>query len=59
MDEVYRPDMIGLLGSQTDNRSIVMVEPLAALVPVRQLQAFLTPYPRNLLVIDRPALGSW
>ena len=57
MDEVYRPDMIGVLGSQTDNRSIVMIEPLAALLPVRQLQAFLTPDPRNFLVIDRSALS--
>lgn len=35
----------------------MMVEPLAALVPVRQLQAFLTPDARDFLVIDRPALG--
>jgi len=27
-------------------------------VPVRQLQAFLTPYPLDLLVIDGPAFGS-
>ena len=35
----------------------MVIEALALLVPLRQLQAFLTPYPRNFLVIDRPALG--
>jgi hypothetical protein len=35
----------------------VVIKPLAAFVPLRQLQAFLTPDPLDLLVIDGPALG--
>jgi len=36
----------------------VVIKPLAAFVPMRQLQAFLAPDPLDLLVIDGPAFGS-
>ena len=36
----------------------MVIKPLAALVPMRQLQAFLTPDPLDLLVIDAPTFGS-
>jgi hypothetical protein len=35
----------------------VVIKPLAAFVPLRQLQAFLTPDPLDLLVIDGLAFG--
>ena len=35
-----------------------MVEPLALLVPVRQLKSFFAPEALNLLVIDRPAFQA-
>jgi hypothetical protein len=36
----------------------VVIEPPPALVPMRQLQAFLAPDPLDLLVIDGKAFGS-
>jgi hypothetical protein len=36
----------------------MVIKPLAAFVPVRQLQAFLAPDPLDPLVIDGPAFGS-
>jgi len=44
--------------ASTINRCIVVIKPLAAFVPMRQLQAFLTPDSLDLLVIDGPAFGS-
>jgi hypothetical protein len=50
--------MVRVLRPQADNRSIVVIKPLAAFVPMRQLQAFLAPDSLDLLVIDGPAFGS-
>lgn len=58
VDEVDRPDMVRVLRPQADNRCIVVIKPLAAFVPMRQLQAFLAPDSLDLLVIDGPAFGS-
>jgi len=49
--------MVRVLRPQADNRCIVAIKPLAAFMPVRQLQAFLAPNPFDLLVIDDPAFG--
>ena len=35
-----------------------MIEPLALLVPVRELKSFLAPEARNLFVIDPPAFRA-
>ena len=43
---------------QADDRRIVVIEPSPALVPMRQLQAFFTPDPLDLLVIDGPAFDA-
>jgi hypothetical protein len=45
VDEVDRPDVVGIQRPQANDRCVVMIEPLAAFVPLRQLQAFLAPDP--------------
>ena len=48
--------MVGVLGPQADDRCSVVIKPLAAFVPLRELEAFFAPDPLDLLVIDGPAL---
>lgn len=54
-----KPDIVlGLATGRTMGRVYagLVVEPFARLVPLRELQPFLTPEPLDLLVIDPPAL---
>jgi len=43
---------------QPDDGTILVVEPLAPLVPMRQLQAFFLPEAFNLLVVHTPAFDT-
>ena len=56
MYEVHAPDMIALLRAEPDDSAVFVVEAFALLVALRALQAFFSPEPLNLLVIDHPAL---
>ncbi len=58
MDEVDGPDMVRMRGPKPDDRAVLVVEPLAPLVPLWKLQSFLAPEPLDLLVIDPPALDA-
>jgi len=40
MHEVHGPDVVGISRPQADDRGIVMLEPPALLVPLRQLKPF-------------------
>jgi len=51
-------DVVGISRPQADNRGIVMVEPPALLVPLRELKTFLAPDPLDLLVVHAPAFGA-
>ncbi len=48
--------MVGVVGPEPDHRGVVMVEPPALSVAVRQLQSFFPPQAFDLLVVDAPAL---
>jgi len=43
--------MVGVLRPQPDHRGVVVVEPFAFLVPVRQLQTFFAPQTFDPLVV--------
>ena len=45
MHEVDAPDMVLVLWSEADDRTILVVEPFAFLMALWELQAFLTPEP--------------
>ena len=53
MDKINRPDMVRIIGPQPDDRGIMVVEPLAALMASGQLQTLFPPYPLDLLVVDQ------
>ena len=55
VDEVNRPDVVGVMRSEANDRSIVVVEPFALLVPMRQLQPLFAPQTLYLLVVCAPA----
>lgn len=57
VDIVDRPEVVLVFRSQPDHRCIMMIKPLALLVPLPELQALITPQPLDLLVIDPPALS--
>ena len=56
VDEVYCPDVVRMRGPHSDDRAVLVIKPLAPLVPLWKLQSFLAPEPLDLLVIDPPAL---
>ncbi len=55
MHEVHAPDMVLILRSQPDDGAVFVVEAFAFLMALRQRQAFFSPEPFHLLVIDHPA----
>ena len=55
MHEVHAPDMVLVLRSQPDDGAVFVVEAFAFLMALRQRQAFFSPEPFHLLVIDHPA----
>lgn len=55
MHKVNRPDVVGILGPEADDRGVVVIEPFALLMTLGQLQALFAPEPFNLFVIDVPA----
>mgnify|MGYP003335809057 FL=1 len=57
MDKINRPDMVRIIGPQPDDRGIMVVEPLAALMASGQLQTLFPPYPLDLLVVDQEAFS--
>ena len=57
MDKINRPDMVRIIGPQPDDRAIMVVETLAALMASGQLQTLLPPYPLDLFVVDQKAFG--
>ena len=58
MYEVDAPDMVGMGWPQPDDRSILVIEPPALLVPLRQLKSLFAPDPLNLLVVHPPAFDA-
>ena len=53
--EVDGPDVIGMGRAQPDDRAVLVIEPSALSVPLRQLKALFAPDPLNLLVVHLPA----
>ena len=47
--------MVRVIRPQPDDRGIMVVEPLAALMAGGQLQTLFSPYPLDLLVVDQEA----
>ena len=58
MNEVNRPDMVGILRPEADDRAIFVIKPLPLLVTVWKLQSFFTPDALYFLVIDLPAFNA-
>jgi len=56
--KVDAPDVVRMGRPQPYDRSILVVEPSALLVPLRQLQAFFAPDPLNLLVVHLPTFDA-
>ena len=56
--EVDAPDMVGMGRPQPYDRSILVVEPTALFMTLRQLKAFFAPDPLNLLVVHLPAFDT-
>src|SRR5680860_792978 len=55
LDEVIRPDVIAVLRSQSDARSVIEPQPPAFRLPPWNLQPLTPPDPFDPLVIDQPA----
>ena len=58
MYKVDAPDVVRMGWPQPYDRSILVVEPSALLVPLRQLKAFFAPDPLNLLVVHLPTFDA-
>ena len=58
MNEVDTPDVVGILGTQANDRAVLVVKPFPLLMTLRQLQTFFAPQSLDLLVIDRPAFDT-
>lgn len=58
MDKINTPNVIGMFGSQTDDRTIFVIQPPAFLVALWKLEAFFAPYPLYLFVIDLPSFDT-
>ncbi len=58
MYKVDAPDVVRMGRPQPYDRSILVVEPSALLVPLRQLKAFFAPDPLNLLVVHLPTFDA-
>lgn len=55
VDEVDAPDVVRVQRSQPDDRAVLVVEPSALPVSLRQLKPLFAPDPLNLLVVHLPA----
>ena len=58
MNEVHTPDVVLVLWMQSDDRTILMIKVFTFLAVLGKLQAFLTPYAFNFLVINDPAFHA-
>ena len=58
VNEVDAPDVIWIFWPEADDRAIFVIQPLLLFMALRLLQAFFTPLPFNLLVIDLPAFDT-
>ena len=58
MHEVDAPDMVLVKRAKPDDRTVLMVQPLALSLTLRELQAFLSPKPGHLLCVDRPTFNA-
>ena len=56
--EVDAPDVVRMRRPQADDRTVLVIEPSALLVPLRKLQPFFAPEPFHLLVVDLPAFDA-
>ena len=55
--EVDGPDVIGMGRAQPDDQAVLVIEPSALSVPLRQQKALFAPGPLNLLVVYLPAFN--
>lgn len=58
MDEVDAPDMVLIKRAQSDDGTVLVIQPLALSLALRELQALFSPEPRHLLGIDLPAFHA-
>jgi len=56
--EVDAPDVVRMGQPQPDDRAVLVVEPTALLMTLRQLKPLFAPDPLNLLVVHLPALDT-
>ena len=55
MDKINAPDVVGMSRPQPDDGAVLVIEPFAPLVALRQLKAFFTPKALHFLVVHMPA----
>lgn len=58
MDKVDAPDMIGILRTQPNDRTVIVVKSFTLLMSFGKLQSFLAPDTLYPLVIDLPAFNA-
>jgi hypothetical protein len=58
VEEVDAPDAIAVCWTHSDHGAVLVIEPLASPVTVRELQTSFAPNALNLLVIDVPAFNA-
>src|SRR5690606_40615209 len=58
LDEVIRPDMVGVCGPKPDARSVIQPEPAFLRLLLGNLQPLPPPHALDALGGDRPALGA-
>ena len=58
MHEVDAPDVVRMGRPQPDDRAVLVVEPTALLMTLRQLKPLFAPDPLNLLVVHLPAFDT-
>ena len=58
MNKIDAPYMTGILRPQPNDRTVLVVQPLALLMPLRELQSFFPPHAGDLLVIDHPTFNT-
>ena len=51
VDEVDGPDVVRMRGPQADDRTVLVIEPSALLVPLWKLQSLIAPEPFDLIVV--------
>ena len=58
MHEVDAPDVVRMGRPQPDDRAVLVVDPTALLMTLRQLKPLFAPDPLNLLVVHLPAFDT-